>query len=376
MMLKTQQRYLALDVLRGLTIALMILVNTPGSWATIYAPFRHSAWHGFTITDLVFPTFLFVVGNAMSFSLRKYEGKEEGLFLKKIFKRSILIFLIGLFLNAFPFLYRDEAGYLAFKNLANIRIMGVLQRIALCYLIASLLIHYLKLKISIVVSILILFGYWLVMYTFGDQPEPYRLTGNAALKFDLMLFRPENLYRGFGLAFDPEGLLSTFPAVANVVAGYVAGIFIQKSGNTFSTVWKLVLSGIIAVILSEIWDPFFPINKAIWTSSYVLLSIGWSLIIIALLILIIELWKLKGWTYFFEVFGKNPLFIYVLSGLVVMLMNIILVNSEGLQTWIYKNGFLSWLTEFNASLVFAICYVLVMWIVGYIMDKRKIYIKV
>jgi len=375
-MLKTQQRYLALDVLRGLTIALMILVNTPGSWSTVYAPFMHSAWHGFTITDLVFPTFLFVVGNAMSFSLRKYEGKDESLFLKKIFKRSILIFIIGLFLNAFPFLYRNEAGDLAFNNLANIRIMGVLQRIALCYLIASLLIHYLKLKIAIVVSILILFGYWLVMYIFGNQPDPYALTGNAALKFDLMLFRPENLYRGFGMAFDPEGLLSTFPAVVNVVAGYMAGIFIQKSGNTYSTVWKLVLAGIIAIILAQIWDPFFPINKAIWTSSYVLLSIGWALIIIALLILIIELWKLKGWTYFFKVFGKNPLFIYVLSGLVVGIMGIILVNSEGLQTWIYKNGFLSWLTDYNASLVFAICYVLLMWIVGYIMDKRKIYIKV
>jgi predicted acyltransferase len=214
------------------------------------------------------------------------------------------------------------------------------------------------------------------MYIFGNQPDPYALTGNAALKFDLMLFRPENLYRGFGMAFDPEGLLSTFPAVVNVVAGYMAGIFIQKSGNTYSTVWKLVLAGIIAIILAQIWDPFFPINKAIWTSSYVLLSIGWALIIIALLILIIELWKLKGWTYFFKVFGKNPLFIYVLSGLVVGIMGIILVNSEGLQTWIYKNGFLSWLTDYNASLVFAICYVLLMWIVGYIMDKRKIYIKV
>lgn len=376
MILKTQQRYLALDVLRGITIALMILVNTPGSWGSIYAPFKHAAWHGFTITDLVFPTFLFVVGNAMSFSMRKFEGKGNNLFLKKVFKRSLLIFIIGLFLSAFPFLYRDEAGELAFKNLANMRIMGVLQRIALCYLIASLLIHYLKLKVAVVASILILFGYWLVMYILGEQPEPYSLTGNAALKFDLLVFRPENLWKGFGMAFDPEGLLSTFPAVVNVVAGYVAGIFIQKSGNTFSTVWKLVLAGIIAVILSEIWDPFFPINKAIWTSSYVLLSIGWALIIIALLILIIELWKLKGWTYFFEVFGKNPLFIYVLSGLVVMLMNIILVNSEGLKPWIYKNGFLSWLTNYNASLLFAICYVLLMWLVGYIMDKRKIYIKV
>jgi len=375
-MLKTQQRYLALDVLRGMTIALMILVNSPGSWATIYAPFKHAAWHGFTITDLVFPTFLFVVGNAMSFSLRKFEGKDESLFLKKIFKRSILIFLIGLFMSAFPFLYRDEAGELAFKNLANMRIMGVLQRIALCYLIASLLIHYLKLKVAVGASILILFGYWLVMYTFGDQADPYSLTGNAALKFDLMLFRPENLWKGFGLAFDPEGLLSSFPAVVNVVAGYLAGIFIQKSGNTFSTVWKLVLAGIIGIILAQIWDLVFPINKGIWTSSYVLLSTGWDLIIIALLILVIELWKLKGWTYFFEVFGKNPLFIFVLSGLVVMVMSIILVNSEGLKTSIYKNGFLSWLTDYNASLFYAICYVILMWLVGYIMDKRKIYIKV
>ncbi len=375
-MLKIQPRYLALDVLRGMTIALMILVNSPGSWAAIYAPLKHAAWHGFTITDLVFPTFLFVVGNAMSFSLRKFEGKDDYLFLKKIIKRSSLIFLIGLFLSAFPFLFRDEAGELAFKNLANMRIMGVLQRIALCYLLASLLIHYLKLKISIVVSIMILLGYWLVMYFFGEQPNPYSLTGNAALKFDLMLFRPENLWKGFGMAFDPEGLLSTFPAVVNVVAGYVTGIFIQKSGNTFSTVWKLILAGIFGVILAFLWDPIFPINKGIWTSSYVLLSIGWDLIIIALLILVIEFWKLKAWTYFFEVFGKNPLFIFVLSGLVVMLMNIILVNSESLKPWIYKNGFLSWLTELNASLAFAICYVLFMWIVGYIMDKRKIYIKV
>jgi predicted acyltransferase len=214
------------------------------------------------------------------------------------------------------------------------------------------------------------------MYSFGDQPDPYSLTGNAALKFDLMLFRPENLWKGFGMAFDPEGLLSSFPAIVNVVAGYVAGIFIQKSGNTFSTVWKLVLAGIIGVVLALIWDPIFPIAKGIWTSSYVLLSIGWDLIIIALLILVIELWKLKRWTYFFVVFGKNPLFIFVLSGLVVMIMNIILVNSEGLKPWIYKNGFLSWLTDLNASLVYAICYVLIMWIVGYIMDKRKIYIKV
>ncbi|MCF4100601.1 heparan-alpha-glucosaminide N-acetyltransferase domain-containing protein [Gillisia sp. M10.2A] len=369
-------RYLSLDVLRGLTIALMVLVNTPGSWGTIYAPFKHAAWHGFTITDLVFPSFLFVVGNAMSFSLKKYQNKSHTAFLQKVLKRSALIFLIGLFLSAFPFVYRNEAGDLVFKNLVNMRIMGVLQRIAVCYLLASLLIHYLKLKGAALVSLWILSGYWLIMYVFGTHPEPYSLTGNAALKFDLLIFRPENLWRGFGVTFDPEGLLSSLPAVVNVVAGYITGMFIQKSGNTFSTVWKLIVAGIVLIIVAYIWNPFFPINKPIWTSSYVLLSVGWDLVIIAALISIIELWNFKRWTYFFEVFGKNPLFIFALSGIVVMLMNIIRIDGIASKTWLYNNIFLNHLTPYNASLAFAVCYMLLMWLVGYVMDKKNIYIKV
>src|SRR5690606_16564877 len=196
-MSRSIQRYLALDVLRGLTIALMILVNTPGSWSTIYAPFRHAAWHGFTITDLVFPSFLFAVGNAMSFSLKKYTQQGNPAFLKKVFKRTILIFGIGLFLIAFQFVYRDGKGKLVLKNLQNMRIMGVLQRIALCYFFAALIIHYFKLKVSLLVSLVILFSYWAVMYFFGSREDPYSLTGNAALRFDLLIFRPENLWKGF-----------------------------------------------------------------------------------------------------------------------------------------------------------------------------------
>lgn len=371
-----RQRYLALDVLRGLTIALMILVNTPGSWSTIYAPFRHAAWHGFTITDLVFPSFLFAVGNAMSFSLRKYADEGNKAFLKKIFKRAFLIFLIGLFLSAFPFFYRNEVGELALKNFENMRIMGVLQRIALCYLFAALLIHYLKMKTVIIVSVLLLLGYWAIMYIFGDAGDPYSLAGNAALKFDLMLLRPENLWRGFGISFDPEGLLSTLPAVVNVIAGYVAGKFIQRSGNTFRTTLLLTVAGVVFVVLGQIWDIWFPINKPLWTSSYVLLSVGWVLILLAGLILVVEVFKLKKWTYFFEVFGRNPLFIFVLSGLVVMLLNIIYINGIASKPYIYNNYFLSWLTDHNASLLFAIGYMLLMWLVGYFMDKRNIYIKV
>ncbi|WP_051935810.1 acyltransferase family protein [Salegentibacter sp. Hel_I_6] len=369
------ERYLALDVLRGLTVALMILVNTPGSWSHIYAPFKHAPWHGFTPTDWVFPSFLFVIGNAMSFSLRKYESISENAFLKKVFKRGALIFLIGLFLSAFPFVFRQE-GELVFKNLANMRIMGVLQRIALCYLFASLIIHYLKLKKSIILGSFILLGYWALMWFFGDQPHPFSLENNAALKFDNLIFRPENLYKGYGLPFDPEGLLSTIPAIANVIAGYVAGVFIQKSGNNISTVIKLSIYGVFLLVVAQIWDVWFPINKPIWSSSYVIYSTGWTLLVLSALILIIEIFSFKKWTTFFEAFGKNPLFVFVMSGLVVMLMNIIYVNGQALKPWLYQNLYLSWLDNYNASLLFAFSYLLLMWMLGYWLHKKRIYIKV
>ncbi|PRX51622.1 acyltransferase family protein [Salegentibacter salegens] len=369
------QRYLALDVLRGLTVALMILVNTPGSWGHIYAPFKHAPWDGFTPTDWVFPSFLFVIGNAMSFSLRKYENISESVFLKKVFKRSALIFLIGLFLSAFPFVFRQE-GELVFKNLANMRIMGVLQRIALCYFFASLILHYLKLKKSIIFGSFILLAYWAIMWFFGDQPNPLSLENNAALKFDQLLFNDANLYKGYGIPFDPEGLLSTLSAIVNVIAGYVAGVFIQRSGNNISTVIKLSIYGVLLLVVAQIWDIGFPINKPIWSSSYVLYSTGWTLLVLSALILVIEIFNFKKWTTFFEAFGKNPLFVFVMSGLVVMLMNIIYVNGQALKPWLYENLYLSWLNNYNASLLFAISYMLLMWLLGYWLHKKRIYIKV
>ena len=369
-----KQRYLALDVLRGMTIALMIIVNNPGSWSHIYAPFEHSEWHGFTLTDLVFPTFLFVIGNAASFSLKKYEKQSEAVFLKKVFTRTLLIFLIGLFLVAFPFVYRSGDDLLL-KNLMNMRIMGVLQRIALCYCLGSLIIHYLKLRGALIAGALILLGYWGILWFFGDHPNPYSLNGNAVLKLDLMVFGPENLWKGFGMPFDPEGLLSTFPAIVNVIAGYAAGVFIQKSGNTFKTVSRLALSGLVLLIVAKMWSFYFPINKGIWTSTFVLFSSGWDLLILGALILIIEIWKFKKWTYFFEVFGKNPLFIFVLSGLVVLFLQIIRINGKS-PSGMFYNFYLTWLSPINASLAFAIVFMLSMWLVGYILDKNKVYVKV
>lgn len=359
-----------------MTIALMIIVNTPGSWQNIYAPFQHAAWHGFTITDLVFPTFLFVVGNAMSFSMRKFEKQEDSAFLKKVFKRTILIFLIGLFLNAFPFVSYNEAGGLTFLDFSRLRIMGVLQRIALCYGMAVLVIHYLKVKGAIIFSAITLLAYWAILYSFGDQPNPYSLEGNAVLKLDLLLLSSDNLYQGFGIPFDPEGLLSTLPAVVNVIAGFLAGLYIQQKGNNRGTVIKLAMSAVACIAVALLWDFYFPINKPIWTSSYVVYTIGLDLLVLAVLMLVIEVACFKGWTYFFEVFGRNPLFIYALSGIIIELMGIIRIDGRGLNGWLYNNVFLSWLQPNNASLLFAIAYMLLLWLIGYWMDKKRIYIKV
>lgn len=368
-------RYLSLDVLRGLTIALMVVVNTPGS-SSIYAPFRHAAWHGFTLTDLVFPTFLFVVGNAMSFSMRKFDTQPESVFLAKVAKRTFLIFLIGLLLNLFPFVTRTEAGELVLKDFTAVRVMGVLQRIALCYGFASLLIRYLHLRGAIAAGAVLLLAYWAVLYFFGDAAAPYSLEGNAALKFDRLLLPEQNLYKGFGIPFDPEGLLSTLPATVNVIAGYVAGIFIQKNGNNLRTISRLNLAGAALVVVALVWDVVFPINKPLWTSSYVLHSVGLSLLLLAALMLIIEVAGYKKWTSFFEAFGKNPLFIYALATLVIKLLTFVKVGEQSLQQWLYEHLFLTWTEGKTASLLFAVIYMLVMWLVGFWLDRKRIYIKV
>lgn len=368
------KRYLSLDVLRGMTIALMIVVNTPGSWETVYAPFRHAKWHGFTITDLVFPTFLFVVGNALSFSMRKFEGQNSQ-FLQKIFTRTALIFLIGLFLNAFPFVNRVN-GELTLIDFSSIRIFGVLQRIALCYGLAALVIHYFKARGALIFSAVALLGYWALMYFFGDQPDPYTLSGNASLKLDSWLLSEKNVYQGYGIPFDPEGLLSTLPAIVNVIAGYFAGRFIQQSGNNKNTVLRLAIAGAILTAAGLCWNFVFPINKPIWTSSYVLYTVGLDLLILATIMLLIEVAGFKKWTYFFEAFGKNPLFIYALSGALIEILGLIQVDGQSLRGWLYQNLFASWLTGANASLLFAVSYMLLLWLVAYLMDKRKIYLKI
>jgi predicted acyltransferase len=369
-------RYLALDVLRGMTIAFMIIVNTPGSWSSLYAPLAHADWHGFTMTDLVFPTFLFVVGNAMSFAMKRLGEMSAGDFFKKVGKRTLLIFLIGWLLNAFPFFDYNEAGEMVFIDLTEVRLFGVLQRIALAYFFGALVLYLGGPKLGWIFSGIALLGYWALLYFFGDGADPYGLETNAAIKLDLVLVGAERMYTGEGIPFDPEGILSTLPSIVNVIAGYLAGIFIQKNGNNFKTVRTFLVWSIGLVILSYLWDIVFPINKKIWTSSYVLHTVGRDLLILAVLIWFIEIRNWKGWTYFFEVFGRNPLILYVASGIVISIISMIPIGESSLKGFIYETLYTRWLNPKLASFLFAISYMLVIWLMGLWMDRRKIYVKV
>lgn len=373
------QRFLSLDVFRGMTICFMIIVNTPGSGAESFSPLEHAAWHGFTPTDLVFPSFLFAVGNAMSFSLDKYRQISNGAFLAKVFKRAALIFLIGYLMYWFPFFRFDAAGHITGAPIAHTRILGVLQRIALCYLFASLMIHYLSVRAGVITSILLLLSYWVLLLLFGNHAQPFSMLGNAGLYLDKALFGDNHLYHGEGIPFDPEGLLSTLPSIVNVFIGYMAGRFIQQKGKSFETISKLMLTGALFIFLALWWNMLFPINKKLWTSSFVLLTTGIDLLLISALIYIVEIRKLNpaNWTSFFVVFGKNPLFIYILSEILVTIFYMIrIAPGQSFFNWINDVLFQVIAPGAIGSFLFAICYMLLCWAVGWWLNKRRIYIKV
>jgi predicted acyltransferase len=372
------QRFLALDIFRGMTICFMIIVNTPGNGATTYPPLLHAHWNGFTPTDLVFPSFMFAVGNAMSFVMRKWANLSQSQVLAKIFKRTFIIFLLGFLMYWFPFVHYDLKMNLVANPFSHTRIMGVLQRIALGYCFASLMIYYLKPRQVFIISILLLFAYWAVLLLHGDQSDPYNMLTNAGTRLDMWLFGPNHLYHGEGVAFDPEGVLSTLPAIANVTFGYFAGKWIQQKGKDYEGLAKLLLAGALAVVLALSWDWFFPINKKLWTGSFVLITVGIDCILISALIYITDFLQKRKWGHFFEVFGKNPLFIYLLSELGATMLYFIRVGNnppQPLYRWIFQNIY-KYAGMYLGSFLFAVSYMLLCWLVGYLLDKRKIYVRV
>jgi len=379
------QRFYSLDVFRGATVALMILVNNPGSWSHIYAPLEHASWHGCTPTDLVFPFFLFAVGNALAFVMPKMEQKGTSYFLKKVFKRSLLIFLIGLLLNWFPFIKYNTDGYLVAKGFDQLRIMGVLQRIALAYLFASLLIYFLKLQWAFVVGFFILLLYWFLCVA-ANPADPFSLSGWFGTKIDMAVFGANHMYHGEGVAFDPEGLMNTMGAIVQVIFGYMAGHYIINKGKNHEMLNGLFVAGCVLIFSGFCWDMVFPINKKIWSSSYVIYTTGLALLIISVMIYQIEFKNArKGWSQFFNVFGKNPLFIFALSAIVVKAFALIRipVTKNGkpdfttpLQ-WFYTRVCVPLFeNEKNASLLYALCFITMMWFIAWVLHRKNIYIKV
>jgi len=375
--LKPRERYLSLDVFRGATICLMIIVNSPGKGAEMYSFLIHAPWFGFTLADLVFPSFLFAVGNAMSFSMKRFKDGNNSKLLKKIVKRTILIFLIGYLMYWFPFFQQTEGGRWILKPIADTRIMGVLQRIALCYCFATLIVHYLSKNATIILSVLLLFGYWAALYLFGDHGKELLIEGNAVAKLDFFLFGESHVYNKDVVVFDPEGLLSTLPAIANVIAGYWIGVFIREKENIYKKLTQLMIFGLILITVALGWNLVFPISKKLWTSSFVLYTVGLDVMILSFLIYFIELKNWKFGIKFFDVFGKNPLFIYLLSELLLITLSVIrLADGQSIYGWISLHIFQNIFPGSIGVLVTAVWFMGICWLAGYWLDKRKIYVKI
>lgn len=370
-------RFLSLDVFRGLTICLMIVVNTPGTGAHFYGYLTHANWFGFTLADLVFPSFLFAMGNAMSFSMGKMKETAANVFWKKVIKRSVIIFLLGYLMYWFPFFRQGMDGVWELKPFAETRIMGVLQRIALCYLATSIILYYLSEKAAIILSAFFLLGYWAILYLFGQSGGELDMATNAVTRLDLSILGNGHIYKRDSIPFDPEGILSTLPAIVNVVGGFIAGTFIQRIGKSFEGIAKLLMVGFLLMALARWWDLILPISKKLWTGSFVLYTVGIDLSIMAILIYLIELKQQHFGVEFCTIFGKNPMFIYLFSELFYVALRLIPVNpemdafewfSESIVQRIFPGSF--------GAFVTAIVFMLVCWSLGWWLNKKRIYIKI
>ena len=365
-------RLLALDCFRGLTIAFMIIVNTPGSWSYIYSPLRHAKWHGCTPTDLVFPFFLFIVGVAMRFSFKQYNYEPAANLIKKVFWRTVTIFAFGLMLNAYPFIRQDW-------DWSSLRIMGVLQRIGLAYGLASIISLYIKdNKIWIPCSI-ILIGYWFILFLFGGN-DPYGLNTNVVRTIDVALMGEKHLWLGNGVPFDPEGLLSTLPATVTVLIGYYVGILIQENENQSILVKSLVIHAAQIAAIGWIWGFFFPINKPLWTSSYVLYTAGIATFFLALFIFMIDIKNYRKPFWPLMIFGTNSIFVFIGSGIwVKTIINIKFIFDGDLISgyhYLYSSFFQPLAGNINGSLLFALSHVLAWWLILYWLYRKKIFIKI
>ncbi|WP_299484995.1 DUF5009 domain-containing protein [Acaryochloris sp. IP29b_bin.137] len=378
----SSSRFSSLDVFRGIAIAGMLLVNQAGLVKESYPQLKHADWHGWTLADLVFPFFLFVLGAAMAFSLARHTASltqpKRAVYLR-VLRRSLVLFGLGLLLN----------GFWSY-NFSTLRVMGVLQRISLTYFVAALVILKLPRKSQWGVTGLLLVGYWLALsfipvpgFGAGDLTR----TGNFGAYIDRLIIGTSHLYAGdqFNFMGDPEGLFSTLPAIATVLLGYFAGDWLRKRGSglkikTSRQSFTLTVYGLISLGLGLFWSLWFPINKKLWTSSYVLFTVGISLILLAACYELIEVRRLRLWSKPFEVLGLNSIAIFVASVLVIKILVLTQwgagENAINAFNWVFQNWFLSWTSPDLGAFLFAVLTLCFWWLVAYGLYRQQWFFKI
>ena len=359
----TPKRLLALDILRGITIAGMILVNNPGSWGHVYTPLEHAAFNGLTPTDLVFPFFMFIMGISTYISLRKYNFTYSHATLRKIVKRTVVIFCIGLFLNLLA-----KSVFTHHLNFEELRYLGVMQRLAIGYGVTSLVAITVKHKYFPTIILVTLAVYFLLL-AMGDG---FNLSAtNIVARFDVWALGTSHMYHDGGMAFDPEGLLSTLPAVCHVMVGFYCGKLLFSAKDNDEKIQRLFLVGTILTFAGFLLSYGCPINKKVWSPTFVITTCGLASSFLALLIWIIDIKGYQGWCVFFRSFGVNPLFIYVFAEIMG-----ILLGATGASVFIYEKVLVPVLGNYPGSLAYALLYVLFCWSIVHILYKKGIYVKI
>ena len=365
-------RIYSLDVFRGATIAGMILVNNPGSWSAIYPPLEHAEWNGLTPTDLIFPFFLFIVGVSISIALgKRVKQKSKRDVYIKIVRRTLLIFFIGLFLNAFPYF-----------EMGTLRIPGVLQRIAVCYLITSLIFLHTNWKQQGIIAGALLIGYWILMTTVSVPGCAVTSISdkacNIAAYVDRMVFGANHIWRQ-AKVYDPEGLLSTIPAVVTTLSGVLTGTWLKTEKSGYEKAGGMFFGGVVLLAVGWAWSFWFPLNKALWTSSYVLYTSGLALFFLGFCYWVNDLKGYKKWAKPLDVFGVNALALYIGSWIMASLLELIPAGGGkeaiSLKQWFF-NGLLTIAEPINASLIFALLFIGVWLGILWVLYAKKIYIKV
>jgi predicted acyltransferase len=379
---KTSTRLLSLDVFRGATVASMMMVNNPGSWSNIYPPFAHAHWNGWTFTDMIFPFFLWIVGVAMTFSFSKRveRGADRNKLLLHAFQRGLAIFVIGLFLSGFPF-------GLAFGHqfsLATIRIAGVLQRIAICYFITSVILLYSSILWQVRWTVLLLVVYWILIKIVpvpGFGAGVMDPKGNLAWYIDSTVLSGHTWHAALVPGFDPEGIFSTLPAIATTLFGVLTGHFIQSQRTQEEkTVWMFI-SGNVLLFMGLLIDNWLPINKSLWTSSYSVFMAGMALNIFAFCYWLIDVKGYRSWTKPLQIYGLNAITMFFLAELIERLTGIIKVTGpEGtpisFQSWYYQNLFLPIGDPMLASFLHSVAFMLGLYLIAYVMYEYNLILKV